>query len=151
VPQPQSQTPQPSALALASVGGCALGAALLLLTPWLRIASARTPLGEIVVRPGLSGGGWGVLLCGLAAAGCVALALLRREARWLGGAALPGLIALGWAVWYFTVRLPALAYFTGHADTGPGAWTWYGGSALLIAAAVAGALVARDVARRAGR
>jgi hypothetical protein len=135
--------PPPAPFAFVAYGMAFVGAALLILTPFLPMAHLEL-LGEsIVVRPGLGGGGWGVVLCGVAAAAIAGLAIARHNPVWATAEALVGVAAIGWSGWYSLIRLPELARLADSASLGWGGLAFVTAGPILIVAALAALIAAR--------
>jgi hypothetical protein len=108
-----------------------VGAVMLVLTPFLPVAHISL-LGE-TIESGFAGGGWGVVLCGLAAAAFPGLALARANPMWATGMILPGIAAIGWSGWYAFSRIPELAKYADSASLASGGMLFvFSGPVLLI-------------------
>jgi hypothetical protein len=129
-------------LALFFYVSCAFGfagALMLLLTPLLPLAYIDL-LGESI-ETDLGGSGWGVALCGLAAAGFPALAIAQRNPVFATGMILPAIVAIGWSGWYTFSRIPELARLADSASLGSGGMLFvFAGPVLMIGGL--GALIA---------
>jgi hypothetical protein len=110
-----------------------IGAAMLVLTPFLPLAHVRL-LGETIeVQPGGSGADWGIAFCGLVAAALPATALVRDNPLYATGMILPGIVAIGWSGWYAFGRIPELARLADSVSLGSGGMLFvFSGPALLI-------------------
>jgi hypothetical protein len=122
-----------SPFAFVAYGMGFIGAAMLVLTPFLPLAHINL-LGEsIEARPGLAGGGWGVILTGLAAAAFPGWALAKDNPLWATGMILPGIVAIGWSGWYAFSRIPEMARLADSASLGTGGMLFvFAGPVLLI-------------------
>jgi len=108
-----------------------IGAAMLVLTPFLPMAHINL-LGESI-ESGFGGGGWAVVLCGVAAAACPGLAIVRDNPLWATGIILPAIVAIGWSGWYAFSRIPELARYADSASLGTGGMLFvFSGPVLLI-------------------
>jgi hypothetical protein len=120
-----------SPFAFVAYGMGFVGAAMLVLTPFLPMAHIRL-LGE-TIESDFAGGGWAVVLCGLVAAAFPGLALLRANPIWATGMILPGIVAIGWSGWYAFSRIPELARYADSASLGSGGMLFvFSGPVLLI-------------------
>jgi hypothetical protein len=110
-----------------------VGAAMLVLTPFLPLAHINL-LGETIeAEPGFSGSDWGIVLCGLVAAGFPAAALVRDNPLYATGMILPGIVAIGWSGWYAFSRIPELARLADSVSLGTGGMLFvFAGPVLLI-------------------
>jgi hypothetical protein len=122
-----------SPFAFVAYGMGFIGAAMLVLTPFLPLAHINL-LGEsIEARQGFAGGGWGVILTGLAAAAFPGLALAKDNPLWATGMILPGIVAIGWSGWYAFSRIPEMARLADSASLGTGGLLFvFAGPVLLI-------------------
>jgi hypothetical protein len=120
-----------SPFAFVAYGMGFIGAAMLVLTPFLPLAHINL-LGE-TIESRLGGVGWGVALIGLAAAACPGLALAKDNPLWATGMILPGIVAIGWSGWYAFSRIPEMARLADSASLGTGGMLFvFAGPVLLI-------------------
>jgi hypothetical protein len=120
-----------SPFAFVAYGMGFIGAVMLVLTPFLPMAHINL-LGESI-ESGFAGGGWGVVLCGVVAAACPGLALLRDNPLWATGMILPAIVAMGWSGWYAFSRIPEMARLADSASLGTGGMLFvFSGPVLLI-------------------
>jgi hypothetical protein len=139
-----STTRTVSPFAYIAYGMAFAGALLLVLAPFLPLAYVEV-LGESVeVEPGLGSAGWGVVLCGVAAAALAGVAIVRRNPLWVTGVALVGLVAMVWSGWYAFVKLPDAARFADSASLGWGGITFVTAGPVLLIAATAAFIASRS-------
>jgi hypothetical protein len=118
-----------------------VGAAMLVVAPFLPLAYINL-LGEsIEARPGFGGGGWGVMLCGVVAAAFPAAAIARRNPVWATGVILPAIVAIGWSGWYAFSRIPDMARLADSATLGTGGMLFVTSGPILLIGGL-GALIA---------
>lgn len=120
-----------SPFAFVAYGMGYIGAAMLVLTPFLPMAHINL-LGESIESE-FAGGAWAVVLTGLVAAACPTLAIRRDNPIWATGIILPGIVAIGWSGWYAFSRIPELARLADSASLGAGGTLFvFAGPVLLI-------------------